>query len=40
MKKATGRFKVTGGLVGIVGNGTWHAGPGPEATFELSYELP
>jgi hypothetical protein len=29
-----------GDLSGIVGNGTWVAGPGPQATFELSYELP
>jgi hypothetical protein len=28
-----------GGLAGIVGNGTWAAGPGARATFELSYEL-
>jgi hypothetical protein len=28
-----------GDLAGIVGNGTWVAGPGPQATFELSYEL-
>jgi hypothetical protein len=28
-----------GDLSGIVGKGTWHAGPGPQATFELSYEL-
>jgi hypothetical protein len=28
-----------GGLSGIVGGGTWQAGPGPQATFELSYEL-
>jgi len=26
-----------GGLSGIIGNGTWVAGPGPQATFELSY---
>ena len=26
-----------GDLSGIMGNGTWVAGPGPEATFELSY---
>jgi hypothetical protein len=29
----------TGALSGIVGNGTWVAGPGPQATFVLSYEL-
>lgn len=28
-----------GDLAGIMGNGTWQAGPGPQATFELSYEL-
>ena len=28
-----------GDLSGIVGNGTWKAGPGPQATFELSYEF-
>jgi hypothetical protein len=28
-----------GDLAAIVGHGTWRAGPGPEATFELSYEL-
>ena len=28
-----------GDLAGIAGNGTWHAGPGPQGTFELSYEL-
>lgn len=26
-----------GDLSGIIGNGTWVAGPGPKATFELSY---
>jgi hypothetical protein len=29
----------TGELAGIVGNGIWAAGPGPQATFELSYEM-
>jgi hypothetical protein len=29
----------TGELAGIVGNGVWAAGPGPQATFELSYEM-
>jgi hypothetical protein len=29
----------TGDLAGIRGNGVWAAGPGPQATFELSYEL-
>ena len=28
-----------GDFTGIVGRGTWNAGPGPQATFELSYEL-
>jgi hypothetical protein len=28
-----------GELAGIVGSGTWVAGPGPEATYELSYEF-
>lgn len=28
-----------GELSGIVGGGTWQAGPGPQATFELSYDL-
>ena len=28
-----------GELSGIIGNGTWNAGPGPQATFELSYDL-
>lgn len=28
-----------GDLTGIVGSGTWLAGPGPDATFELSYEF-
>jgi len=28
-----------GDLIGIVGNGTLAAGPGPQATFELSYEF-
>jgi hypothetical protein len=28
-----------GELAGIVGNGVWAAGPGPQATFELSYEM-
>lgn len=27
----------TGDLSGIMGNGTWQAGPGPQATFELTY---
>jgi hypothetical protein len=27
----------TGDLSGIKGNGTWLAGPGPKATFELAY---
>jgi hypothetical protein len=29
----------TGQLAGIAGNGIWAAGPGPQATFELSYEM-
>jgi hypothetical protein len=29
----------TGDLAGIAGTGTWAAGPGPQATFVLSYEL-
>lgn len=29
----------TGDLAGIVGNGRWRAGPGPQATFDLTYEL-
>ena len=29
----------TGDLSGIVGNGRWKAGPGPQATFELTYEV-
>lgn len=28
-----------GDLTGIVGAGTWEAGPGPNARFELSYEI-
>jgi len=28
-----------GELAGIVGQGIWAAGPGPQATFELSYEM-
>jgi hypothetical protein len=28
-----------GDLSGIVGNGSWRAGPGPQATFELSYDI-
>ena len=28
-----------GGLAGIVGGGTWEAGPGPRARFELLYDL-
>jgi uncharacterized protein DUF3224 len=28
-----------GELAGIAGGGTWKAGPGPQGTFELSYEL-
>ena len=28
-----------GELSGIVGNGRWKAGPGPRATFELTYEF-
>ncbi|MEX1169208.1 MAG: DUF3224 domain-containing protein [Chloroflexota bacterium] len=28
-----------GELSGIVGNGRWKAGPGPQATFELTYEF-
>jgi len=28
-----------GELAGIVGHGVWVAGPGPQATFELSYEM-
>jgi hypothetical protein len=28
-----------GELSGIVGKGRWQAGPGPQATFELTYEL-
>lgn len=29
----------TGDLSGIIGHGTWLAGPGPQATFELSYDI-
>jgi Protein of unknown function (DUF3224) len=29
----------TAELEGIRGAGTWHAGPGPQATWRLSYEL-
>jgi hypothetical protein len=29
-----------GDLTGIVGSGAWNAGPGPQATFELTYEVP
>lgn len=29
----------TGDLAGIVGSGRWKAGPGPKATFELTYEF-
>ena len=28
-----------GDLTGIVGGGSWNAGPGPHATFELSYDF-
>jgi hypothetical protein len=28
-----------GDLTGIVGNGRWKAGPGPQATFELTYQV-
>ena len=28
-----------GELAGIVGSGTWIAGPGPQATYELTYEV-
>lgn len=28
-----------GDLTGIVGGGSWKAGPGPQATFELSYDF-
>jgi hypothetical protein len=28
-----------GDLAGITGRGTWDAGPGPQATFDLTYEL-
>lgn len=28
-----------GELAGIVGNGRWKAGPGPQATFELTYDV-
>jgi Protein of unknown function (DUF3224) len=28
-----------GDLAGIVGNGRWKAGPGPQATFVLTYEI-
>ena len=42
--QSTGTWTVVAGsgkgdLAGIVGHGTWRAGPGPEATFELTYEL-
>jgi hypothetical protein len=42
--RSTGSWSIvpesgTGDLSGIVGNGTWQAGPGAQATFQLSYEL-
>lgn len=42
--RSTGSWTVVpgsgkGDLSGITGHGTWNAGPGPEATFELSYEF-
>lgn len=41
---STGTWTVVSGtgkgdLAGIVGNGRWKAGPGPRATFELTYEV-
>jgi len=42
--RSTGTWSIVprsgkGELAGIVGNGVWTAGPGPQAKFELSYEL-
>lgn len=43
-KTSSGKWTIvggsgTGGLKGIIGRGTFKAGPGPQATFELEYEL-
>ena len=42
--RSTGTWRIVPGsgkgeLAGIAGNGTWAAGPRPQATFELSYEI-
>jgi hypothetical protein len=44
-QRSEGRWAVVpgsgrGDLAGIVGNGVWKAGPGPQASFRLSYEVP
>ena len=43
-ERSEGRWTVVSGsgrgdLAGVVGTGTWQAGPGPQASFQLSYEL-
>ena len=43
-ERSTGSWTIVpgsgkGDLSGITGHGAWKAGPGPQATFELSYEF-
>jgi hypothetical protein len=43
-RESRGRWEIVEGsgtheLAGISGSGSWHAGPGPQGTYRLSYEI-